>query len=145
MTAAAASSLEAAPLPRVGRVRILIVDDERSFTTALRRVLGRVHDVTVAADGQEALDLIDAGQRFDVIFSDVTMPRMTGHELLDRLVTKDPEMAHHFVFLSGGGSPARLPARLRALGTRELEKPTDIQALREVIREIASEPAPSKP
>jgi CheY-like chemotaxis protein len=123
----------------MSRLRVLIVDDEVSFAHALRRVLHRTHDVEVLGDGALALAAIMAGQRFDVILSDVSMPKMTGVELLEQLVTHAPDQARHFVFLTGGVFPERTEQRIRALGTRQLEKPVDLGELRSTISEVAAE------
>lgn len=116
------------------KLRVLIVDDEAMFTQSLRRLLMRQHDVAVANDGLEALTAVRAGQRFDVILSDVNMPQMTGIELFEQLLELAPDQAQHFVFLTGGAGPTQ--QRLRALGTRQLEKPVDITALRAMIVEV---------
>jgi CheY-like chemotaxis protein len=126
----------------VTRLRLLIVDDEPMFTQALRRLLQRTHDVEVAGDGQEALAVVSAavrsGRRFDVILSDVMMPAMSGIELLENLLEIAPEQARQFVFLTGGTFGGPTQKRLRALGTRQLEKPVDVAALRTMIDEVAS-------
>jgi PAS domain S-box-containing protein len=67
-----------AEAPRKGG-RVLIVEDNadvRSFAVDLLRDLG--FDADVAASGQAALDILSTGAEFDVIFSDVVMPGMSG-------------------------------------------------------------------
>lgn len=118
------------------KLRVLIVDDEAMFTQSLRRLLQRQHDIAVANDGLEALTAVRAGQRFDVILSDVNMPQMTGIELFEQLLELAPDQAQHFVFLTGGAFGGPTQQRLRALGTRQLEKPVDITALRAMIVEV---------
>jgi CheY-like chemotaxis protein len=125
----------------VTRLRVLIVDDEPALTQALRRLLQRAHDVTTASDGRQALELLLAGERFDVILSDAMMPRMTGLELLEQLVQRIPEQARQFVLLSGGSFPALTRARLRTLGTYQLDKPVDVAALRSLLLEVAARAA----
>jgi two-component system, OmpR family, KDP operon response regulator KdpE len=62
-------------------MRILIVDDEPQITRVLRTTLqGNGHDVTVAQDGIEALDLFMKKQP-DLVITDLTMPNMDGIEL----------------------------------------------------------------
>lgn len=64
---------------------ILLVEDEervRTFSAEALRDLG--YQVIVAADGAEALSLIDRGASIDLLFTDVIMPGMTGRELADR-------------------------------------------------------------
>jgi CheY-like chemotaxis protein len=67
-----------AEAPRKGG-RVLIVEDNadvRSFAVDLLGDLG--FDADVAASGQAALDILSTGAEFDVIFSDVVMPGMSG-------------------------------------------------------------------
>lgn len=62
--------------------RILIVDDEPINLQVLRNYLEMEgHSVVQAADGPEALALLEAGERPDLIVLDVMMPRMSGFEL----------------------------------------------------------------
>jgi two-component system, cell cycle response regulator CpdR len=58
--------------------RILIAEDEEALRGFVRRALADVgHDVTVAADGAEALDLLGRG-KFDLLLADIKMPLMDG-------------------------------------------------------------------
>ena len=65
--------------------RILIVDDEKALARALELKLGFLkYDVTVANDGQTALDILKA-QAFDLILLDAVMPQKNGFEVLEEL------------------------------------------------------------
>ena len=58
--------------------RILIAEDEEALRGFVRRALADVgHDVTVASDGAEALDLLGRG-KFDLLLTDIKMPLMDG-------------------------------------------------------------------
>jgi two-component system cell cycle response regulator CpdR len=58
--------------------RILIAEDEEGLRGFVRRALADVgHDVTVASDGAEALDLLGRG-KFDLLLADIKMPIMDG-------------------------------------------------------------------
>jgi len=75
-----------------GRASVLIVDDEQALTTVLAKVLGADgHECQVASNGKEALSLIRENQ-FDVVVTDITMPEMTGIELLKLVKKGDSEM-----------------------------------------------------
>lgn len=61
---------------------ILIVDDEKNFATALTAALSSPEvNVTTAADGDEALQLLN-NTGHDIIITDLNMPRMGGMELI---------------------------------------------------------------
>lgn len=71
-------------------IRVLLADDD----AALRRVIQfklkqRGYEVTVAEDGRQALDLLTGG-RFDLLLSDMKMPRMDGIELLGQAKSLQP-------------------------------------------------------
>ena len=66
-------------------MKVLIVDDEPGVRSALERALAlERHDVALAEDGQQALDLL-AESAVDAIVLDVAMPRVNGLEVCRRL------------------------------------------------------------
>ncbi|MGH7226176.1 MAG: response regulator, partial [Gemmataceae bacterium] len=69
----------------VRRKRVLIVEDSITVREVERQILrNRGYDVSVAVDGQEGWNLARAGA-FDLIVSDVDMPRLNGLELIRRV------------------------------------------------------------
>src|SRR4051794_20686398 len=74
--------------------RVLVVDDEASIRALVRRALtDGGYDVAVAANGSEALRLVD-GQTapFDLFVLDVMMPEMSGDELGRRLRQRNSDV-----------------------------------------------------
>ncbi len=121
--------------PRGGRAVVLVVDDEPSVGMTLRRVL-RDHDVTVVTSARQALDLVAAGRTFDVIFSDLMMPQMSGMDLYDALAKDFPVAAQRMVFVSGGAFTAAAAAFLERVPNERLEKPFDPKAIRAIVCEL---------
>jgi response regulator RpfG family c-di-GMP phosphodiesterase len=67
------------------RLRVLVVDDERAIREVIRDFLGlEQYDVITAENGEEALHLI-ADQSFDLLLTDLEMPKMGGIALLRQL------------------------------------------------------------
>jgi CheY-like chemotaxis protein len=68
-----------------GRPKILIVDDEPDYITAIQCRLEWSHyDVITASNGQEGLEKV-MKERPDLVLLDTNMPVMNGHEVLERL------------------------------------------------------------
>ena len=86
--------------------RILLVEDEElirlSFLAALEEA---GHSVADAANGSRALELLDEGE-FDLVITDVLMPRINGLTIIRTVVSQFPETK--IIAMSGGS--ARLPA-----------------------------------
>ncbi|WP_292519078.1 hybrid sensor histidine kinase/response regulator [Methanoculleus sp.] len=72
------------------RMSILVVEDSRTQAEFLRHMLEEEgYDVTLAADGEEALRRIEAG-RPDIVLTDILMPGMDGYELCRRIKQDSP-------------------------------------------------------
>lgn len=73
-------------------VSILIVDDEEMMRTLLDRILSREgYKIRSAEDGVVALEVLKA-EKFDIIISDMKMPRMDGFELLKIVKNEYPQI-----------------------------------------------------
>ncbi|MCE5249795.1 PAS domain S-box protein [bacterium] len=79
---------------RGGNERILIVDDEREVVVILEKILKELgYMVTLATSSVEALDIFSQQpDNFDVIISDITMPKMTGIELAGKIIEIRPDI-----------------------------------------------------
>ncbi len=81
--------------------KILFVDDDQNILLGLKRTLRsmrREWDMEFASSGQEALDIM-AKSSFDVIVSDMRMPKMNGVELLETVMERYPDTIR--IILSG--------------------------------------------
>jgi signal transduction histidine kinase len=124
--------------PRGGltpRGQILVVDDDAKVLAMLDRILSHRHDVTLTSDGTEALALITAGRRFDLVLCDLMMPTMNGMELFERVETIAPEQASGFVFLCGGAVTQRAAEFLDAHAGQRFDKPFQLHELETMIAE----------
>ena len=67
-------------------MRILVVDDDPSVRTALRLLLARDgYDISLAANGREALEVLRGAASFDLVILDWVMPEMDGLETCQRI------------------------------------------------------------
>ena len=137
----AAGETEAASAPAVARSRprILIVDDEPFVLTVLDRVLRRHYDVVTSEDGAAALEKVRAGERFDVIVCDVSMPHMNGEALLEEVRRVDEEQSRRFLFMTGGAFTAEAQAFLDDPTHRRLDKPLATAVLERAVQAIVED------
>src|SRR5690349_20578521 len=81
---------------------ILIADDEPSIRHVLTLVLSeKGYEVRAVADGEEALKEL-AARSYDVVISDVRMPKLDGLALLEKAMAAAPELT--FIVMSAYGS-----------------------------------------
>jgi len=78
--------------------------------------------------------MIERGDRFDVILSDLMMPMMTGVDFYEALLTRNPVLAHSAVFVSGGAVTPKVDAFLRSVPNLRLEKPFKAAQLRDIVQ-----------
>ncbi|HVK64286.1 MAG TPA: response regulator [Polyangium sp.] len=120
------------------RTRVLLVDDEPFIVASIRRLLADEHEVTSVSSGHEALAVVEAGARFDVVLCDVRMPGMNGFELYERLLVTAPEVARQIVFFTGAAFTSDVRAFFARVENLLLEKPYDPSELRELVRKLAT-------
>ncbi len=96
------------------RLRVLVVDDSITTRTLEKNILETAgFEVSVAIDGLEAWSMLPQDD-FDVIISDVEMPKMTGLELCKQIKTS-PQYQHiPLILLTSLGKPEQREAGLRA-------------------------------
>jgi DNA-binding response OmpR family regulator len=117
------------------RERILCVEDDRETASLIAEELtDRGFEVTVAYNGQEGLAAI-LRKRPDLVLSDISMPVMSGFELLERLTALAPRFeGMPFVFLTALADRDN-ELRGRRLGADDyVTKPIDFDMLEAIIR-----------
>jgi CheY-like chemotaxis protein len=115
--------------------RILVVDDEASVRSALRKLLERGgFDVREAASGKAALETIATDSGIEAVVSDVLMPELNGVEFYDRLVAESPHLSRRFVFLTGAASDSAVHVPLEQRGVPLLHKLDDPQLVVDAVR-----------
>jgi DNA-binding NtrC family response regulator len=78
---------------RVKAGRILVVDDEKQICEIIRTMLEAAnYECREAGSGPEALVLLESGETFDLMLSNLLMPDLDGIGLLERTKAKYPDM-----------------------------------------------------
>lgn len=111
------------------RPRVLIVDDETAIAGLLARALGSAaYEVTTVNGGHAALAALDASS-FDLVLCDLMMPEMSGEDIYREATRRWPQLAHRFVFMTGGAFTVRGRQFLASVPAPVLEKPFRISDL----------------
>lgn len=122
--------------PGAGRraLRILLVEDEPDISEPMGSVLREEgHDVTLAMDGAQAMACLESGDFFDLVLSDLRLPKIDGLTVARRAV----ERGGARVVVMSGQSGLRERLR-REGGIGFLSKPFDLDALLAVVDEVAA-------
>jgi CheY-like chemotaxis protein len=117
----------------MGRLRVLLIDDEPTILRAYKRAFSACHDVVFASDGREALETIRERSEFDLVVCDITMPVMNGLLLFERVRSECPRLAERFVFATAGSPQRHVEDFLATVPNRVLEKPFEMRLLRELV------------
>jgi DNA-binding response OmpR family regulator len=109
--------------------RVLIVDDEPNILLSLEFLMQQAGlEVTTAADGEQALDLIHE-QTPDLILLDISLPGMSGFDLLEQLRQSPDTRTLPVVMLTAHGREVEKEKGM-ALGANDyITKPFSTRAL----------------
>src|ERR1044071_2479354 len=113
---------------------LLAVDDSATFRQLLCMSLTRVDgitqaNITEAADGQDALEKL-RDRNFDLVLTDIRMPRMDGLELIKKLRNDMNETALPIIIISTKGSEEDVELGMRLGASGYLSKPISMARLR---------------
>ena len=119
-------------------IRLLIADDHAIVRDGLKRILAAVPDMEVAAEaatGDQALALVKA-QDFDVVVVDMSMPGLSGMDLIKRLKIEKPKS--RVLVLSMHGEQQYAARALKAGAAGYLNKDSAAELLVSAVRKIAA-------
>ncbi|MDH3285749.1 MAG: response regulator, partial [Acidobacteriota bacterium] len=116
---------------------VLVVDDEASVRITSRRILEKAgFEVLTARDGHEALELFGSRGEIDLVVLDLTMPRMGGEEVLERLLELRGDVP---VLLASGYAEEEIDRRFaRSRPAGFVQKPFDVRSLLQAVRSVTS-------
>ena len=131
------SSFEQPPAPadEIGRLRILVVDDEKSVRETLAEMLVAVnHQVELAGSGQEAVEKMRR-DAFDFVFTDLAMPEMDGWETARSIRKYWPNV--RIILVTGYGPTTVPPAGDERLVDAIIGKPFDFTQVGSTLDRLA--------
>ncbi len=120
-------------------MKILIVDDDVELTNALESTITTGgHDTQSANDPKEGLKLIRE-QKHDVVFLDLSMPELSGVDIIANLVEDDKIKLKNIVIITASVTNDKELQKLIDSGVHSiLRKPLDINVLLDKIEEVSS-------
>jgi CheY-like chemotaxis protein len=122
--------------PRLDSPAVLIVEDETALASAMAESFSDAGFlVDRAGDGEEAMACLEGGQ-YDVIISDLKMPRMDGIQLFAALRERHPEMARRIMFVTGDVIGTDAERFLADSGCQWLAKPFRLSELLRMAKEV---------
>jgi two-component system, NtrC family, response regulator AtoC len=125
---------------RIGQevaLRVLLVEDDADLREPLGEALREArHEVVLASDGEQGLALVTE-QTFDVVVSDINLPKVDGHTLLRRVLAETPDT--RVILMTAYGDIAHAVAALQQGAYDYLAKPLELGRLLALVRRIAEQ------
>jgi len=120
--------------------KILVIDDEDAILRMMERILHR-HDTVLCDEGAHALELM-CEEEFDIVFCDLMMPEMSGQELYETVLARNPQLAKRFVFITGGAFTDEAMVFAKQIQNPIIEKPFTPADVRAFVDKYVFTPAP---
>ncbi|HWZ91503.1 MAG TPA: ATP-binding protein, partial [Polyangiaceae bacterium] len=131
--------------PRIAEARpreVFLVDDDPVFSRTMRRAL-KPHLVRTAAAASDAeVQLLDPQYSPDLILCDVFLPGRNGDTLHARIAARRPDLAHRFVFVTGGALGRTEAEYLKNSDCPTLFKPVELKTIIELLEDNGPESVP---
>jgi DNA-binding NtrC family response regulator len=116
--------------------RILLVDDDEHSRQSLKQILAEDgYDVTTCADGAEVLGVMEHSE-FDVLITDLKMPKMNGIELLEKVKETKPDI--HTIIITAFGETDTYLKAMNVGAADYLNKPIDYTELTRILKALES-------
>lgn len=119
--------------------KILVAEDDRISQMLIQRVLEELgHIVFVSPDGEHAWEALQANEGFQLLITDIVMPRMDGRELI-KTVRNDPKFKRLPILIMSGVIRLQEVSHLLELGASLFQpKPLNVNELKDNIRKCLS-------
>jgi two-component system cell cycle sensor histidine kinase/response regulator CckA len=110
-----------------GGGRVLLVEDEDMVRAVAERALARAgYDIVTASDGDEGLEKVRSGERFDLVVTDVVMPSMDGPAMAREIRKLQPRLP---VLFMSGYAEEQLRKDIDIEGMHFIAKPFSVQQI----------------
>ena len=127
--------------PTAGVCHILVADDEPHIGRIIKMKLEQgPFRVSLAYDGQEALDFVNSDEKVDLVLLDLMMPKLSGLDVLKRIREQERFKSLPCIILTAGGD-AKHERDALALGATEfLTKPFSPKKLYALVARLTGTP-----
>jgi two-component system alkaline phosphatase synthesis response regulator PhoP len=120
---------------------ILVADDEPHIGRIIKMKLEQgPFRVTLAYDGQEALDIVNNGEQLDLVLLDLMMPKLSGLDVLKRIREQEKFKSLPCIILTAGGEAKHERDALELGATQFLTKPFSPKKLYALVARLTGAP-----
>jgi CheY-like chemotaxis protein len=123
------------PFPGDAMPTVLLVDDESSMRSALRKLFERAGlEVLEAESGRGALEVMAGDSEISAVVSDFLMPEINGVDFYDALIARSPHLRERVVFLTGAARDPRVHQPLEQRGVPLISKLDDLEIVLDAVK-----------
>jgi len=120
---------------------ILVADDEPHIGRIIKMKLEQgPFRVSLAYDGQEALDFVNSGEQLDLVLLDLMMPKLSGLDVLRRIRAQEKFKSLPCIILTAGGEAKHERDALELGATQFLTKPFSPKKLYALVARLTGAP-----
>jgi len=120
---------------------ILVADDEPHIGRIIKMKLEQgPFRVSLAYDGQEALDFVNSGEQLDLVLLDLMMPKLSGLDVLKRIREQEKFKSLPCIILTAGGEAKHERDALELGATQFLTKPFSPKKLYALVARLTGAP-----
>lgn len=117
--------------------RILIVEDQRPLRVVMTRLLQKMgHEVQAVESGAEAITLLETYHP-ELLFSDISMPEMSGYELAAVLRKRDDLSDVYLIAMTGFSQQSDIDKAVDAGFHEHMVKPVDVERLQDLFNRLS--------
>lgn len=135
------------PQERMQDIKVLIADDSAVMRHVLKQILYKIgiKDVLTAANGEQAWELLENGEKIDLVFADLKMPRLSGIKVLDRVRASASLGDLPVIIISSETETSSILEAGKHGATAYVVKPFSVENISCVIRKVVAREHPCDP